>query len=301
MIDRCYLEITNVCNLRCVFCAGHRRAPRMMSREEFELLTDRLRGRVRFLYFHLMGEPMMNPLLPSFVRSARAKGFIPVITTNGTLLDVTKPSLTVSCADGTECDNPSCMASELLESVPYKINISLHSHEGNPGSVLTTEDYVRTVSDFSRMAAANGTIVVLRLWNNGGYDAENEEIISLLHQIVTDEWTRQSNGFKLADRLFLEYDSMFEWPEENGEECGEESFCYALRNQFGVLVDGSVVPCCLDHDGNMTLGNLFSQPLDEILSSERARRIFDGFTRHKAVEPLCRRCGYAMKTKRYRQ
>ena len=81
----------------------------------------------------------------------------------------------------------------------------------------------------------------------------------------------------------------------------QEAFCYALRNQVGVLVDGTVVPCCLDHDGDIALGNLFHQSLDDILASPRARAIYDGFTRHEAVEPLCRRCGYANVTKRFRK
>ena len=95
---------------------------------------------------------------------------------------------------------------------------------------------------------------------------------------------------------------MFEWPDsEQAEFQGKDVFCYALRNQIGVLVDGSVVPCCLDHDGDITLGNLFYQSLDEILSSPRAKALYDGFTQHTATECLCRRCGYAMVTKRYRE
>ena len=110
------------------------------------------------------------------------------------------------------------------------------------------------------------------------------------------------DGWRMADNIYLEYDRMFEWPDSEGEErvC-EEAFCYALRNQIGVLVDGTVVPCCLDHNGDIPLGNLFDQPLDEILSSPRARAIYDGFTRHEAVEPLCRCCGYMSVTKRFRR
>ena len=87
---------------------------------------------------------------------------------------------------------------------------------------------------------------------------------------------------------------MFEWPQEEKAASGaQEAFCYALRNQIGVLVDGTVVPCCLDSAGVLNLGNLFEQSLDEVLASPRARAIYDGFSQRKAVEPLCRRCGYA--------
>jgi radical SAM protein with 4Fe4S-binding SPASM domain len=66
-----------------------------------------------------------------------------------------------------------------------------------------------------------------------------------------------------------------------------------MRDQFGILCDGSVVPCCLDSEGVITLGNVFEQDLAQILNTPRARAIADGFARRTAVEDLCRRCGYA--------
>ena len=86
MITRCYLEITNICNLDCLFCPKTKRTKRTLSPEEFGQLTDRLQGNVKFLYFHLMGEPLLHAHLPEFIITAREKGFIPVLTTNGTLL-----------------------------------------------------------------------------------------------------------------------------------------------------------------------------------------------------------------------
>ena len=86
---------------------------------------------------------------------------------------------------------------------------------------------------------------------------------------------------------------MFDWPDMSAEELGENCFCYGLRDQVGVLCDGTVVPCCLDHDGDVPLGNLFERELDEILASPRAVSIREGFSRRRAVEELCRRCGYA--------
>ena len=110
MISRCYLEITNICNLDCVFCPKTDRLKRRLTDEEFDLLTDKLRGQIQFLYFHLMGEPFLHPSLPKFIQIAREKGFVPVLTTNGTRLSD---------------------AREIIEALPHKIQISLHSHEGN--------------------------------------------------------------------------------------------------------------------------------------------------------------------------
>lgn len=280
MITRCYPEITNTCNLDCIFCPKTGRERRSLTPAEFDVLTSRLRGRVKFLYFHLMGEPMLHRHLPDFVTLARERGFIPVLTTNGTLL--------------------SRSGDRLLEARPHKIQISLHSHEGN--GKANPEAYVREVMDFSVRAARQGVIVVLRLWNEGGYDSENELLHDLMAMHVPRPWTRRYDGWKLADNLYPEYDGMFEWPDSRHDDYpSEEVFCYALRNQIGVLADGSVVPCCLDHEGDMALGNLFTQPLEDILASPRARAMYDGFAHHTAVEPLCRKCGYAAVTKRFRK
>lgn len=280
MISRCYLEITNVCNLECLFCPKTERKGHSLSLEEFDLLTERLKGRIKFLYFHLMGEPLLHRHLPEFVMMAKEKGFIPVLTTNGTLLDRAGDTL--------------------LEVLPHKVQISLHSHEGNGKEA--PDEYMRQVMTFAQKAASLGVIVVLRLWNQGGYDSANERLLDLASGYVPRPWTERYDGWKMSDKIYLEFDHIFEWPDEEREaiETGEV-FCYALRNQIGVLVDGTVVPCCLDHDGNIALGNLFQQTLDEILESPRARALYDGFTRHLATESLCRRCGYAAVTKRFRK
>lgn len=279
MITRCYLEITNICNLDCIFCPKTSRPKKRLSLQDFNELTDKLQGLVHFLYFHLMGEPLLHPLLPQFITIAREKGFVPVLTTNGTLL----PN-----------------AHDIIEALPHKIQISLHSHEGNSRNNL--KEYIHNVIQFSIEAARRGIVVVLRLWNEGGYNSANEEIKNLLSQYIPTKWTERYDGWRLSENLYLEYDGIFEWPDSKRDEYAEkETFCYALRNQIGVLVDGTVVPCCLDHAGEISLGNLFQQSLGEILSSQRARAIYDGFTQHRAVEPLCRRCGYAAVSKRFRK
>ncbi len=279
MISRCYLEITNVCNLNCLFCPKTTRAGRRLTDQEFDLLTDKLRGRIRILYFHLMGEPFLHPSLPQFIRTAREKGFIPVLTTNGTLLQDTEA---------------------ILEALPHKIQISIHSQEGNQRE--NHEDYMRRIMLFSQHAAARGIIIVLRLWNQGGYESQNELLLNLAAQYVPRPWTQRYDGWKLAPGIYIEFDKMFQWPDIGHPEYPEEEvFCYALRNQIGVLADGTVVPCCLDHDGTIPLGNLFHQSLEEILSSPRSRSILDGFSRHTASEELCRKCGYAAVTKRFRK
>jgi radical SAM protein with 4Fe4S-binding SPASM domain len=78
----------------------------------------------------------------------------------------------------------------------------------------------------------------------------------------------------------------------HGPDFGESGFCLGLREQFAVLADGTVVPCCLDRNADMALGNIFKQPINDILEGERARRIVDGFSKRQIAEELCRKCSY---------
>lgn len=271
MIDRCYIEITNMCNLDCHFCPKHQRKRRQLSAEEFDLLTDKVRGKVCFLYFHLMGEPLLHPLLPQFITMAREKGFKTVLTSNGTLLH---------------------RAMNLLDTLPHKVQLSLHSHESNARGELSS--YMEEVMNFATQAAAKGTCVVLRLWNQGGMDKENELVMDYIAEYVPRPWKERPDGFRLCDNLYLEFDRKFEWPSANASSAKREVFCKALLKQIGVLSDGSLVPCCLDHNGDVVLGNLFHQSLEEILSSPRAQAMIEGFQHHTATEALCQNCESAL-------
>ena len=171
------------------------------------------------------------------------------------------------------------------------MNLSLQAFEANPQGSL--EAYLMCCVDFVKKAAKRGILCEFRLWNQGGLESRNREILSCLAESFPEPWSESRNGKRLANRIWLDPGDRFDWPDLSLEEQAERRFCYGLRDQIGVLCDGTVVPCCLDHDGDIPLGNLFESSLDHILSSPRARAIYDGFSRRKAVEPLCRRCGYA--------
>ena len=272
MLKRIYLEITNVCNLACSFCPGTKRQKSFMSEQAFSALLKKLRGRTQYLYFHLMGEPLLHPSLGRFLELAAEEGLRVILTSNGTLLRDREETL---------------LGADAL----YKINLSLQSFEANEGGEI--EDYVNQCAAFSAQAAEKGKICELRLWNRGGRESRNGEILRLLESAFPAPWEKNARSVKLSERVYLAEDDLFDWPDPAAENRGESCFCYALRDQVGVLVDGTVVPCCLDHDGDLALGNLFEQSLEEIMSTEKARRILNGFSQRKAVEELCRRCGYA--------
>ncbi|MCR5843135.1 MAG: SPASM domain-containing protein [Oscillospiraceae bacterium] len=274
MLKKVYLEITNICNLACVFCPGTAREPRMLGRGEFRLLASRLRPHAEYLYFHLMGEPLLHPLLGDFLEIAGELGFRVMITTNGTLL---RERAEVLCA------SPALL----------KVNISLQSFEANGGG--DPGAYLDGCIGFARMAADAGKRCEFRLWNRRGLETLNSRIEERLCEAFPKPWKKSREGWKLRENVWLEPGDHFDWPAMEAADRGENCFCYGLRDQIGVLCDGTVVPCCLDHEGDLALGNLFEEELDEILQSARARAIRDGFSRRIAVEALCRRCGFARK------
>ena len=270
--NKVYLEISNLCNLRCAFCPGTKRAPHRMTEEEFSALLPKIRPFSDYLYFHLMGEPLCHPLLGRFLELAGQAGFKVILTTNGTLL---------------------AKMQDVLLSAPalHKVNISLHAFEANDLAVPFSE-YLRGCFAFGK-AAEGKCIVSYRLWNGGGADELNGQILDTMAEYFPRPWAEERRGPRLGQKIYLEYGDKFDWPDLTAADNGERVFCYGLRDQIGVLCDGTVVPCCLDHEGDLNLGNLHETTMDAILETPRAKAIYEGFQKGKAAEELCRKCGYA--------
>lgn len=267
-----YLEISNICNLSCRFCPGTRRPKKAMTAEELSVLLPKIRPYTDYLYFHLMGEPLLHKDLEQFLEMAGSHGFKVILTTNGTLLKKQQAML---------------LASPAL----HKINISLHAFEANDLAV-PFETYLADCFAFGR-ASAGKKLVVYRLWNNGGEDKQNRQILDAMKAGFPGEWIVERLGTRIADRTYLEYGDKFDWPDLTAAEGDSRVFCYGLRDQLGILCDGTVVPCCLDHEGDLALGNLLTQEMEQILNSPRAKAIYEGFSNREATEELCRKCGYA--------
>ena len=270
--SRAYVEITNICNRSCSFCPGTVRPPRRMTMDEFAHIAALLRPITDYLYFHVMGEPLTHPLLPDFIRHATSLGFKCAVTTNGTLLPKAGKTL--------------------IDSGVYKVNISVHSFE--EGEDSQHHNYLTDVLDFADKASAAGVLTVLRLWNRGHDGGRNDRTLNLVKEKFADgEWREGSRGFRIRHKLHLEWGDRFEWPDMSCDEGDSSVFCYGLSDHFGILVDGTVIPCCLDREGVINLGNIHEQSIEEILASERAKAILSGFKKRCATEELCRKCGYA--------
>ena len=246
-----------------------------MTPEEFSSLAEKLRSYTDYLCLHVLGEPTMHPQFDAILSVCDVLGYKVILTTNGTLLK-------------------GCETVLLTHPSLYKINISLHSKQANP---QFHEEYYSDCIDFAVRSSERSIITVLRFWNLDGMEAgensENDAVLSMIKDRIPGFWAKNGRGYTVKGKLFLEYDERFVWPNINAKTVRTSGRCRALSDQIAVLVDGTVVPCCLDGEGCIPLGNLFTEEPDEILSSDTAVRMKEGFLKGKLVHPLCKTCGYA--------
>lgn len=282
-----YVEITNICNLSCKFCPETNRQKTFMNKDRFLHVIKEIKPFTDYIYFHLMGEPLLHPELDTFLKICDEHSLKVNVTTNGTLLR---------------------SVSDILLNAPAlrKVGVSLHSFEANEGS-MELQDYLDDTVDFVKESISKGVICELRLWNIDsegihGDNNLNKIILQNLEKAFCIDFKlstalKDKKNIKLQNNLFIHLAEIFEWPDIDKDVVDESVFCYGLRDQFGILVDGTVVPCCLDNEGAIALGNIFEQPLKDILCSDRAKKMYDGFSGRKAVEELCKKCGYATRYK----
>lgn len=280
-----YIEITNVCNLSCEFCPQTKRKPETITVDKFSEVLDKIKGHGDHIYLHVKGEPLLHPQLEQLLDVSYSKGFKVNITTNGTLINkvrekiINKPAL-------------------------RQINFSLHSFDGNETS-NDKYSYVSDILSFTKEAIERSSLTVsLRLWNltedntinlknkRNNYILEMiEDFFSLDYKI--EEKVIPARGIKLRERVYLNQGSEFKWPDTKLEDEDTIGFCHGLRNQIAILVDGTVVPCCLDGEGVINLGNIYAaNSLNDIVEGDRALNIFNGFSNRQVKEELCRKCDY---------
>lgn len=279
-----YIEITNVCNLSCSFCPPTRRKPEFMTAETFKKILERIKIYTDYIYLHVKGEPLLHPEIDKLLEISHDFDYKVNLTTNGTRI---------------------AEHSEMLLSKPAlrQISFSLQSLESE--EFIQKQAYLTPIIEFLKKAVISTLMTFeLRLWNlNPNLIEKNErnqnhQMLELIERSLDlpfeiEEIMNKGKGVKIADRIYLSQSNEFEWPDISKNPISKKGFCYGLRNQVAILVDGTVVPCCLDSDGIMSLGNIMdTEDFSTIINSNRANSIFEGFSRRSAVEKLCMTCGY---------
>lgn len=278
-LKKIYLEITNHCNLSCSFCHKSSRAKAFMRPAYFRAILGKIKDHTDHLALHVLGEPLLHPELAELLALCQTFGLKVNLTTNGALLPQRQSLL---------------LASPTLR----QINISLHGLAELPEGPAR-ETALAGVFAFIQEAERTPLFISLRLWNLAaiGECGQNQHIL----RQITDFFAlpeplgsalTPGQGLTLAPRVFLSQNARFIWPHAPGPDLGAKGFCLGLRDHIAILVDGTVVPCCLDAEADIPLGNIHEQTLAGILSSTRAVAMRTGFTQRRLTEPLCRRCTF---------
>ena len=100
------------------------------------------------------------------------------------------------------------------------------------------------------------------------------------------------------NRLYLHFDSRFEWPSFLNEHQGTQGRCHGAVSHIGIHADGTVVPCCLDKNAVINLGNIKEQSLAEIVASDRFTAMRNGFMNGVLVEKFCQHCTFINRFKK---
>lgn len=262
MYKKVYIEITNTCNLLCDFCIKNKRNNKFMSINEFEIILKKLKGLTNYLYFHVLGEPLLHPKINELIDLATNNGYKINITTNGYLIDKIIDNKNINM-----------------------INISLHSYNEKYNIPLDT--YLSNIFKVVDNLINNNTLVNLRLWVNNKY---NNDIIKQINEYYHTNIKLEKCTIK--KNLYLDFNKNFIWPDLNNNYYNELGKCYGLITHFGILVDGTIIPCCLDSEGIINLGNIFNDNINEVLNSNRCINMINNFKNNKKVEELCKHCKF---------
>lgn len=280
---RAYVEVTNVCGLACTFCPPKTQPTQTMELPFFESVLNELRPFTNEIALHVMGDPMVLSNLCEYLDAAHAKEFRVMITTSGFYLDSTRREA-------------------LFHPSIRQVNISLNSFNKNSVS-RSFEAYLKPILQLcnEKLIRQSDFFINLRLWNldeahsekgfNERLFQELEDYFSLPNGAILGSINGKRQSIRLASKILLHFDRYFEWPSLTSDVAGD-GYCHGLGKQIAILSDGKVVPCCLDGEGVIELGNLHEINLGKILTSKRSQTILEGFAKGVASEELCQKCSY---------
>lgn len=280
---RTYIEISNICNLQCTFCPEVEREKKVLTPDQFRQTLIQVLPYTEQVCLHLMGEPLAHPEFKKILEICDEEKATVQLVTNGTLL---------SKYDFNTFFNANSLR---------QINFSLHSFKDNfPGQDV--RPYLYDILQFSREALKErpDLYVNFRFWNLATLKETNEENKEIIDHICeffqvpmherTDVGFRKSKN--ITGRVYFHFDTRFEWPNLNDPERGDKGFCHALSQQVGIHADGTVVPCCLDKEAKIPLGNVYEASFESILNHPRLVNMREGFQKHNLTEELCKKCTY---------
>ena len=279
---RIYIELTNVCGLSCSFCPTKALPSKVMNLTFFESIIKQAKTYTNEIACHVVGDPLTQSNLHDYLDIIHKYGMKAMLTTSGYFLK--KHSYNT-----------------LFHPCVKQINISLNSFNKNDTS-LTFEQYITPVLALchEKLKRKENLFINLRVWNLDEMMSEhdfNKMLFFRLSEafdtalVLETVYIEKPKSIRLASKILVHFDNYFEWPSLKNKNYGDGT-CQGLQSHIAILASGKVVPCCLDCDGVIELGDLNSESLDSILKSKKSQAMLEGFKEGKAVEELCQKCSY---------
>lgn len=267
-----YIEITNICNKNCSFCSKSTRKKVEMSSTDFEFIIRQVKNFTNYVYLHVKGEPLLHSEFEKIIKICDEYDMHVNITTNGSFLTQQQAIIANS------------------KSV-RQINISIHSLNNKK----EIENILNSVTDIKKQKEI---YFVYRYWTlKENLILKDNPILDTIIDYYNlsmekQQEIEQKGNIKVDDFTFINKDKEFNWPSLDNQINNETGYCYGLKTHIAILSDGTVVPCCLDAEGIVNLGNIYETKLEEILNSERVTNIINAFKNNKKCENLCKHCSF---------
>lgn len=273
-ISRVYIEITSRCNLNCAFCSSAGRTGQDMDPAFFASLLPQVKQLTDFIYLHVQGEPLLHPSLEEIMDICDKERMQVQLVTNGTLLNM-HPHL---------IDHPSLR----------KISFSLQSVEYHTRDELAL---LQEILAFCHEASKRDLpYCEIRFWRDEQLAMpRTERCLHYLQDNYSFAENSRADNYRIMDHVYVDFHNPFEWPAMDRPVISTTGRCLGGLHQLAVLSDGTVVPCCLDAYGNIPLGSLHEESLEDILNGSRYVRLCEGFLSNHLSEELCRRCPYRLR------
>jgi radical SAM protein with 4Fe4S-binding SPASM domain len=275
--NKIYVELTNICGLSCSFCPSQKPPTNTMNIDDFESIIKQVSNYTNIITFHMFGDPLTLSNLEQYLDITHKYNLKVEIVTSGYYLNKFNPKI-------------------FLHSAIRQINFSLNSFNKNDMG-MSLDEYLQYMFDICKLKLQSKAnfFINFRLWNLSKEKKSysfNIEVIKKLEEYFNISINKEEkNSIRLDNKILLDFDNYFQWPSLESTN-NTNGTCYGLKSHIGILSNGDVVPCCLDCNGHIVLGNLQHNTLDFILNDKKAQNIIEGFKNNIAVEVLCKKCTF---------
>ncbi|GAA7516273.1 radical SAM/SPASM domain-containing protein [Helicobacter pylori] len=274
-----YIELSDICGLQCSFCPNPKNIRGVMPLELFEKVCKEAAPLTPIITLHVLGDPCKLKNLNRYLNAAKRFSLKVDLVTSGAYLHNFET---------------------LLQDAIYQISISLDAGLDNHNK-LNQHRYIQKILEFCHYKCEKNSEVFLNLRIQDGTLDKHQNLIKPFlesFECVSLEGLKSQSRVRLFKKSFLNIQKTFKWPNLNAQNpLNQESkipYCYGLIKQIAILSNGVVVPCCMDTQAHISLGDLNHTPLKDILKSQKAMAIKTHFLKGEALELLCKNCSYPL-------